>query len=305
MAFPFSVTTRADGTVLTSAIYNGDRQEIANNITPGNTDDYSNNVSQMQLKTDPGEPGTESLAIDLAGEIERLRFKIHELASRLNGSNLIQWYQSPTGDLQVADGGTGASDAATARANLGALAKSGDTMTGLLTLSGDPTAALHAATKQYVDSRKTLYMVVEDRRATGTPGGNFNAGIWNNRTLNTVSVNEISGASLDTTTNEIILPPGDYYITANAPAYSVNRHAIRLVDGTNNVVLRYGTSEVALTNVENRSFLDLFYQFTSTTRIKIQHRCEVTRIGDGFGVATNFSDYELYTVVTIAKRILA
>lgn len=31
------------------------------------------------------------------------------------------------------------------------VAKAGDTMTGLLTLSADPTAALHAATKQYVD----------------------------------------------------------------------------------------------------------------------------------------------------------
>lgn len=30
--------------------------------------------------------------------------------------------------------------------------KSGDTMTGLLTLAGDPTSALHAATKQYVDA---------------------------------------------------------------------------------------------------------------------------------------------------------
>ena len=30
--------------------------------------------------------------------------------------------------------------------------KAGDTMTGLLTLSGDPTAALHSATKQYVDA---------------------------------------------------------------------------------------------------------------------------------------------------------
>lgn len=32
------------------------------------------------------------------------------------------------------------------------VAKAGDTMTGALTLSGNPTAALHAATKQYVDS---------------------------------------------------------------------------------------------------------------------------------------------------------
>ena len=36
------------------------------------------------------------------------------------------------------------------------VAKSGDTMTGALTLSGDPTEALHAATKQYVDNLETL-----------------------------------------------------------------------------------------------------------------------------------------------------
>jgi hypothetical protein len=33
------------------------------------------------------------------------------------------------------------------------VAKAGDTMTGLLTLSADPTSVLHAATKQYVDAR--------------------------------------------------------------------------------------------------------------------------------------------------------
>lgn len=35
------------------------------------------------------------------------------------------------------------------------VSKAGDTMTGLLTLSGNPTANLHAATKQYVDSEIT------------------------------------------------------------------------------------------------------------------------------------------------------
>ena len=44
---------------------------------------------------------------------------------------------------------------------------SGGTMTGLLTLSGAPTANLHAATKQYVDDN-TGAIVVD--------GGNFNTG---------------------------------------------------------------------------------------------------------------------------------
>jgi hypothetical protein len=37
------------------------------------------------------------------------------------------------------------------------VAKSGDTMTGLLTLSGAPTSALHAATKQYADSKLSTF----------------------------------------------------------------------------------------------------------------------------------------------------
>lgn len=42
-------------------------------------------------------------------------------------------------------------------------------MTGLLTLSGDPTIALHAATKQYVDTTLSTYATVNDAALTGTP----------------------------------------------------------------------------------------------------------------------------------------
>jgi len=55
------------------------------------------------------------------------------------------------GTLSLSKGGTGATDAATALTNLGALAKAGDTMTGALTLSGNPTQDLQATTKAYVD----------------------------------------------------------------------------------------------------------------------------------------------------------
>lgn len=40
--------------------------------------------------------------------------------------------------------------------NAGKVEKTGDTMTGPLTLSGDPTSNLHAATKQYIDSKFAL-----------------------------------------------------------------------------------------------------------------------------------------------------
>ena len=59
---------------------------------------------------------------------------------------------SLTSDLAITEGGTGASTAAGARTNLGAVNIAGDTMTGYLTLVGVPTATNHAATKGYTDS---------------------------------------------------------------------------------------------------------------------------------------------------------
>jgi hypothetical protein len=46
-------------------------------------------------------------------------------------------------------------DAANANAN-GRVSRAGDIMSGFLTLSGDPTAALHAASKRYVDAQTTV-----------------------------------------------------------------------------------------------------------------------------------------------------
>lgn len=56
-------------------------------------DDYSTNSTQMQVTTDPGEVGTESLATTLAGEIARLRHMIGEIT----GEN--EWYESPVASL--------------------------------------------------------------------------------------------------------------------------------------------------------------------------------------------------------------
>lgn len=46
------------------------------------------------------------------------------------------------------------------------VAKAGDTMSGLLTLSGNPTAIFHAATKQYVDTETTRAILAEGTLTT-------------------------------------------------------------------------------------------------------------------------------------------
>ena len=50
----------------------------------------------------------------------------------------------------------------------GKLDKSGGTMTGALTLSGDPTDNLHAATKKYVDDNSSTTTVVDNLTSTST-----------------------------------------------------------------------------------------------------------------------------------------
>ena len=88
MAYPYTHTTRATGTILTSAIYNGDHQNHIDNNIPSAFNDYSATATEMQTNTNPGEVGTESLATTLAGELERLRFILKEIVGG------AQWYAS-------------------------------------------------------------------------------------------------------------------------------------------------------------------------------------------------------------------
>ena len=101
----YTITSRADGLVLTAAIYNADHQNHVDNQTPAGTDDYSVNLTQMLLTTDPGETGSESLASSLAGEIERLRFSIAEIKG-------VLWHVTNTVRSTVMAISTGTDDAA-------------------------------------------------------------------------------------------------------------------------------------------------------------------------------------------------
>lgn len=101
MAALYSHTTRANGLILTASIYNSDHQNHIDNGVPAQLDDYSTNATQMQSLVDPGGVGTESLATNLAGEFERIRFAI----DRIVGG--AQWYSAPPTDLTaLSSGGT-------------------------------------------------------------------------------------------------------------------------------------------------------------------------------------------------------
>ncbi len=59
-----------------SAEINAEFDNIIANLIPAKLDDYSTNITQMQIQTDPGNQGSESLATSMGGEVERLRYMI-------------------------------------------------------------------------------------------------------------------------------------------------------------------------------------------------------------------------------------
>lgn len=64
---------------LTDEDLNAEFNKILNNLTPTGVDDHSPSVAQMRLETNPGSSGTESLATSLAGELQRLRYKLRQI----------------------------------------------------------------------------------------------------------------------------------------------------------------------------------------------------------------------------------
>lgn len=95
MGATFSRLKNWNPEILTNEDLNAEIDNILNNLTPSGTDDFSSNLAQMQLQTDPGALGSESLATSLAGELERIRFVIR----RLVGSDITYWYEAPSSTI--------------------------------------------------------------------------------------------------------------------------------------------------------------------------------------------------------------
>lgn len=79
MSYPYSHTTRSDGTILDESIYNGDHTNHITNQIPQSNDDYSATIAEMQIATNPLSGTMPSIATSLAGELARLRYAIQSI----------------------------------------------------------------------------------------------------------------------------------------------------------------------------------------------------------------------------------
>ena len=142
---------------------------------------------------------------------------------------------------------------------------------------------------------------VVDQKADATNGGTFTGGAWQTRDLNTVRVNQITGASLSS--NQFTLPAGTYTIFATAPAYKVNRHQAKLYNVTDGADVLLGTSLHTWNtdNTDNISIVNGTFTIPSTKVFELRHRSNTTVSSNGFGVSSSNGGSSIFSTVQIKK----
>jgi hypothetical protein len=127
---------------------------------------------------------------------------------------------------------------------------------------------------------------VENLLESGS-SGTFTSGAWRTRSINTVKINSITGASL--TANQITLPFGNYFMFGEFPAYSVGHVLLQVYNITGTQKLIEGQQVYAYTGTGGHTVLSLFSGYFSITEesvIEIQHYCTSTLATSGFGNAS-------------------
>jgi hypothetical protein len=147
-----------------------------------------------------------------------------------------------------------------------------------------------------------VYAVIADQKAQNTNGGTFTSGAWRTRDLNT-EITDPNGI-VSISSNQFTLVAGDYLVRWSAPADAVNTHQSRLYNVTDASVVSVGTSAYSVTGSYAVTTSDgaARVSIVSTKTFRIEHQCNLTTAGTGFGRAGNFAT-EQYTMVEIHKEV--
>jgi hypothetical protein len=156
---------------------------LINTSTTGSLASY-NGLIDATLSVDATSTNTASkvVARDASGN-----FSAGTITANLSGNVVgnVTGNASTASALQTARSINGVAFNGTADITVSAIdatkvAKSGDTMTGYLTLNGNPVSGLHATPKQYVDSRLPQYTIVAGNTVYSTSGFTNIVGSWSN-----------------------------------------------------------------------------------------------------------------------------
>jgi len=138
---------------------------------------------------------------------------------------------------------------------------------------------------------------VQDQKSSGTFGQGLASATWNQRDVNTVLTNEISGASIGS--NQITLPAGTYDIECWVTIFIVNSASLRLRDTTagSNLPPRGLTgsdTEDPDPGAEEQGYCSMTGRFTLTQEsvLEIQNHVEITNNTNGGGSPAGITDWE-------------
>ena len=152
------------------------------------------------------------------------------------------------------------------------------------------------------DYQPTCY--IKDVKASGTAGGDFNSGSWQERVLSN-TYGECWFVSL--ANNDFTLVEGYYDIEIKAPAHDVDNHKAKLVRDPNgspsDEIIGSASFDRSGTNLTvNYSIVEGGVEVTSPEAFNVQHRSSATQLSDGFGFSNSFGVDEIYTQVKIIKK---
>lgn len=146
------------------------------------------------------------------------------------------------------------------------------------------------------------YVMVSDRKAKGTDGGNASAQTWHVRDLNTEDADTGNIASLSS--NRVSLPAGTYLCYIVTSGYEVGDAAAELYDYTNSTVLLHGMSVRVNNNGADgvNPVVAGRFVLSGTAELEVKMYAQAAKSGTGLGNATDINDssgtarQEVYTI---------
>ena len=146
------------------------------------------------------------------------------------------------------------------------------------------------------------YAIIADQKSSGTTGGTFTSGSFQQRDLNTVLYDPDSIVSLSS--NDFTLQAGSYFVRASAPAFGVDNNMCLLRNHTDSTNIQTGSTEFTSNQSYTclRSVVSARFTLSGAKALRITHKCQTTKSSNGFGVQTGFTT-ETFTIVEIFKEL--
>jgi hypothetical protein len=235
-----------------------------------------------------------------SNELEFYKLKADTgISLTLVGSDIVVKNTDPGSAVTLADGGTGT------HANL-VIDGIGAPMSvrGLQAAPGTGITLSQTATDVVIGltGSATTRWCFRDQKPNGTDGGTFNNGAWRRRDLNTsAGALGVATGNVTLASNQLTFQPGTYRIHVSAPAIHVWRHKCKLYNVTTKSDQFVGTSAKAIDWQTTVSSIHCIQTFAAATTLEVQHQCETSQSGNGFGVASNFGVVEAYTEVNVEQ----